>query len=605
YMVRPPMPPVLVLVVDVSYAAAAVGAPGVVAQALRDGLDRLPNADGRARVAIIGVDAQLHFFQMRAGAEPQQLVVGDVDDVYLPAPADLLVNLRDARAGIDAVLARFGAMFGGSRVVGNALGAAIRAAQRLVGSMGGRVVAVLASAPTAGDARVEVRGEAALGTARESELLRAQNAWYKATAAECVRAQVAVDTVFVGAQPMGVESVACLARHTGGTVRHYPAFAAGRPEAAQCAAELAQLVGADAGLEAVLRVRASKGLRMSAYYGSFFLRSLDLLALPSVPRDRCYAADVEIDEALPPVVFFQSALLHTTAAGERRIRVATIAVPTTDNAAAVFHAADAPAVAALLAKKAVDRALEARLEDAREALQHKALEVLGAFKTLCTPSASGAATQLQAPRTLRLLPLLVLAALKHPALRAGSGVRVAERIAAMSDVLTLPPEALVQPLLAARVYALHDLPAAAADAHGAVALPPRLGLSAEDLAPHGIYLVCCGPECLLWLGRSADPALVRSLLDQPSVQAVPSGVLMFPDLGPEFDLNRRAAAIIRRVCALAHDAWTPVTVVCKEDGPPHIRVLLGQRLVEDMDPAAPSYQQFLNQLRDKVNRGSF
>ena len=46
----------------------------------------------------------------------------------------------------------------------------------------------------------------------------------------------------------------------------------------------------------------------------------------------------------------QVALLYTTAFGERRIRVHTLALPVTDNPAVVFEAADAQAIAGLLAK---------------------------------------------------------------------------------------------------------------------------------------------------------------------------------------------------------------------------------------------------------------
>lgn len=38
----------------------------------------------------------------------------------------------------------------------------------------------------------------------------------------------------------------------------------------------------DAGWEAVMRIRCSKGLRVSGFHGHFFIRSTDLLALPQV-----------------------------------------------------------------------------------------------------------------------------------------------------------------------------------------------------------------------------------------------------------------------------------------------------------------------------------
>ena len=37
-----------------------------------------------------------------------------------------------------------------------------------------------------------------------------------------------------------------------------------------------------AGWEAVMRIRCSKGLRISGFHGHFFIRSTDLLALPQV-----------------------------------------------------------------------------------------------------------------------------------------------------------------------------------------------------------------------------------------------------------------------------------------------------------------------------------
>ncbi|KAJ2796245.1 COPII subunit, partial [Coemansia guatemalensis] len=613
YMMRPPMPPVYVFVIDVSYAAVQIGAPGAIARTVQAALDDIPNADGRTKVAFIAVDTALHFFQLRAGSpEPQQLVVGDLEEVFLPSPTDLLVNLQECREGISNLLERFESMFQSNHAVGNALCPAVQAVLRLLGGLGGKVVVVQASAPTIGEGRVEPRAEGKdLGTPRESELLRAQNGWYKNMAAECSRPQIAFDMVFMGQQPMGMETVSSLARYTGGSVFHYPTFmAARRPETERLTRELRQHLAADIGLEAVLRIRASKGLRMAAYYGNFFLRSLDLLALPNVTPNHSYGVDLEIEETLTaPVVYFQTALLHTTAQGERRIRVSTLAVPTTENIHTVFHHADQVAIASLLAKKAVDRALVARLEDAREALQHKALEIIAAFKTECTQASSGATTQLQIPHALRLLPLLTLASLKHTSLRAGNTVSVGARIAAMNLVLTLPPEMGVQPYSVARMFALHDMPPQAgyADESGAVVLPPRLGLSAEALAPRGIYLLYSGVDSFLWFSRDASAAQCHSLLNEPNVGSIPNGVITFPNLGdaPEFELNQRTNAILRQLSSQSHDLWSPMTFICKEDGEPLIRLMLSQRLVEDMDPSAPSYQQFLGQLRDKINRGNF
>lgn len=70
-------------------------------------------------------------------------------------------------------------------------------------------------------------------------------------------------------------------------------------------------------LEAIMRVRASRGLRMAAFHGNFFVRSTDLLAMPAVPQDQSYAIEVQIEENITaPFVVFQTAVLHTTCYGK-------------------------------------------------------------------------------------------------------------------------------------------------------------------------------------------------------------------------------------------------------------------------------------------------
>ncbi|KAJ2745038.1 COPII subunit [Coemansia sp. BCRC 34301] len=621
YMVRPPMPPVYVFIIDVSYASVQLGAPGVIGQTILSALDRIPNIDNRTKVAFIAVDSSLHYFQVRPNStEPQQLVVSDLDDIFLPSPTDLLLNLYECRQGIECLLSRFESMFKTNHSVGNALCPAILAAQKLLGTLGGKVVIMQASPPTIGEGKVEPRTEGKdLGTSRESDLLRPQNTWYKTVAADCSRTQIAFDAVFIGQQPMDIPTVSCLARYTGGSVFYYPSFMATRkPEVDRFSQELSTHLSARVALESVLRVRASKGLRMASYYGNFFLRSLDLLALPNGLPNHSYAVDIEIEDTLTaPVVYFQTALLHTTAYGERRIRVATLALPTTDNIHTVFHHADQVAIASLLSRKAVDRALVAKLEDAREALQHKTLEIIGAFKTECTQSSSGATTQLQIPRSLQLLPFLTLASLKHTSLRGGNNVPSALRMSAINSILTLPAEQGVQPYTVARLYSLHDLPPQAGypdEQTGITVLPPRLGLSAESLLPFGAYLLHDGSDTFLWFGRDVSPALCQALLNVQDVRTIPSGVITFPDLsngaiadGPVagFELNFQVNNILRRLNDLCHNLWKPVTYVCKEEGEPVLRMWMSQRLAEDMDTSAPSYQQFLSQIRDKVNRGNF
>lgn len=60
------------------------------------------------------------------------MVVSDIDDVFLPKPSDILVNLTEARTSIEALLGRLGDMFQESHVVGSCLGSAMQAGFKLI-----------------------------------------------------------------------------------------------------------------------------------------------------------------------------------------------------------------------------------------------------------------------------------------------------------------------------------------------------------------------------------------------------------------------------------------------------------------------------------------
>jgi protein transport protein SEC24 len=172
---------------------------------------------------------------------------------------------------------------------------------------------------------------------------------------------------------------------------------------------------------------------MASFHGNFFVRSTDLLAMPAVPQDQSYAIEIQIEESITaPFVVFQTAVLHTTCygqskppnstpsvadnpwlLGERRIRVITMALPVTSNLSEVFASADQVAIATLLANKAVERSLTHKLEDARDAVTGKMVEILQAYKASMTAAGAGASAQLATSENLKMLPALVLGLLKN------------------------------------------------------------------------------------------------------------------------------------------------------------------------------------------------
>jgi protein transport protein SEC24 len=60
------------------------------------------------------------------------LIVSDLDDVFIPQPEDLLVNIETSKTAIENLLKKLPDMFKNNHVVGNALGPALQAAFKLV-----------------------------------------------------------------------------------------------------------------------------------------------------------------------------------------------------------------------------------------------------------------------------------------------------------------------------------------------------------------------------------------------------------------------------------------------------------------------------------------
>ncbi|KAK0547510.1 COPII subunit [Tilletia horrida] len=660
YMVRPPQPPVYVFLIDISYHGTNSGMVATAARTLLESLDRLPNEDNRTKVAIIGVDTSLHFFCLPPGStDAEMLVVSDLDDVFLPKPNDLLVNLSEARAGIENLLGRFADMFKDTGVVGSAMGAAFQAAYKMVSPIGGKIMCLTASLPSIGPGALKNREDPKLlGTPKESTLLTSASQFYKTFPIDCSRSQISVDMFLFSAAYTDVATLACLPRYTGGQTYFYPAFHASRSEdATKFAHEFAEVLASPISYEAVLRLRATKGLRATAFHGNFFVRSTDLLALPAVPLDQSYAIELEIEETITaPFVVLQSVVLHSTSYGERRIRVVNLALPTTSSMSEVYSSADQIAIATLLANKAVERSIHHRLEDARDALMNKLVDIFTTYKNTMTSSGSGASAQLSIASNLAVLPLLVLALLKHVGIRASSQIPSDLRAYAQALLTTLPTQQLI-PYLHANFYSLHNMPSNAgttvartkevsasllADAAGSdaetaqkngeadtstttaaegekgadgaegktrvielkpsVIFPPKLNLSSERLERHGLYLIEDGQNIFLWIGRDAVPQLTLDVFDVPSYSALRGGKTTLPVL--DNPMNKRVRELVKAVREGKRGVYYPNLYIVKEDGEPSLRLWALSMLLEDRFEGSPSYMQFMGQLRDKVNGGS-
>lgn len=604
YMVRPPQPPVYAFVIDVSSAAIQSGMVAVAARTILESLDSLPNADNRTKIAIIAVSTSLHFFSLPVGAtEGSMLVVPDLTDVFLPKPVDLLVNLTESRPAIESLLGKLSDMFQDSHTVGCALGSGLQAAHQLIGKIGGKIFALSASLPTIGEGVLKARDDPKLlGTSKESQLLNAGNSWYKTFAIECSKNQVSVDMFLFSGSYTDVATLGCLPRYTAGQTYLYPGFNASRSEdAIKFATEFGKVLAMPIGLEAVIRVRASRGIRMSAFHGNFFIRSTDLLALPVVPQDQNYVIELQIEDDIKgSFVVIQTAVLHTTCYGERRIRVITQAMPTTDSIAELYTSADQIALAAYLANKAVERSMSHSLEDARNHITNRLGEMLTVYKNQVTSAAGGASAQLAVPENLLLLPLLCCALTKHVGLREGASIPPDLRAYAQCLLTTLPCQALI-PYIHPRFYSLHNMPPEAGTIggdEGTMILPPALNLTSEKLERHGLFLIEDGQNVFLWVGHDAVPRLIQDVFDLPSYQELQGGKYTLPRLDNPF--SERVCNVVDKTREMRRGVYRPQVYVVKSDAEPALRSWALSLLVEDRMDRMSSYAQYLTTVKGKV-----
>jgi len=347
------------------------------------------------------------------------LVVSDLDDIFIPAPDDLLVNLTESRSVIESFLNKLGNLHKTTQNVSSALPAALSAANKILAPIGGMIAIFQSNIPNCGKNALKKREDPSLyNTSKESQLLQPADSWYKEIALDCSRKQICVNTFIFSGQYTDVATLSVLPRFTGGSIYFYPGFDASRAEDAnKFSSELNRFLSKKVGLEAVLRIRSTRGVSVRACYGNFFLMASDLVQLPNVNPDNCYALEASIDKDLTSeqYICFQGAVLHTSNNGERRIRVFTNVLPVTNNLTEVFANADPRAIAVFTAKKAVEKTLTDKLEDARNLIISTCVDIMGSYKQAFT--ASGQASQLLIIENLALLPVLTQALLKNVSLK--------------------------------------------------------------------------------------------------------------------------------------------------------------------------------------------
>merc|ERR1740116_151055 len=92
----------------------------LICQNMKEMLKQLPvdagQTETKMKVGFMTYDSKINFYNCNAAlAQPQQMTVGDVDDMFVPLAEGLMVDVNQSEAVIDSLLEQIPTMFGETR----------------------------------------------------------------------------------------------------------------------------------------------------------------------------------------------------------------------------------------------------------------------------------------------------------------------------------------------------------------------------------------------------------------------------------------------------------------------------------------------------------
>ncbi|KAG4213912.1 hypothetical protein ERO13_A01G087500v2 [Gossypium hirsutum] len=555
YMVQPPMTPPYFFLIDVSISAVRSVMIEVVAQTIRSCLDELPGFP-RTQIGFITFDSTIRFYNMKA----------NLDDIFVPLPDDLLVNLSESRNVVEKFLDSLPSMFQDNVNVESAFGSALKAAFMVM-------------------SRLKLRGHDlhVYGTDKEHTLRLPEDTFYKQMAADLTKFQIGVNIYAFSDKYTDIASLGTLEKYTGGQVYYYPSFQSSI-HGEKLRHELAKDLTRETAWEAVMRIRCGKGIRFTSYHGNFMLRSTDLLALPALDCDKAYA------------------MQYTASCGERRIRVHTAAAPVVADLGAMYCVADMSAIVSLLCRlgfAAIEKTLTNKLEDARNYLQLRIVKALREYRNLYAVQHQLGARMIY-PESLKFLCLYGLALSKSVPLKGGyADAQLDERCAAGFTMMALPVKKLLKPLYPSLIRIDEFLLKPFAQTNDFKNIVKRLPLVAESLDSRGLYIYDDGFRFVIWFGRMLSPDIARNLIG-PDFAAELSRVMLSRH---DNEMPRRLMGILKKLKESDH-SYYQLSYLVRQGEQPKEGLLLLVNLHEDQMGRTGGYIDWIMQIHRQVQQNA-
>ncbi len=223
--------------------------------------------------------------------------------------------------------------------------------------------------------------------------------------------------------------------------------------------------------------------------------------LASMNADSAVACEIKHDDKLTEEdgVYIQAAILFTSCAGQRRLRILNLALNTSSSMADMYRSCELDAVVNFTAKQSISRLMETNPKAVREQLITSCASILACYRKNCaSPSSAG---QLILPECMKLLPLYTNCLVKSDALAGGPDVGCDDRAFLMSAVSSMDVKSSVA-FFYPRLFPVHDVNPTEKG------LPGQIRCSIEKIRDDGVYLLDNGIYLFMYIGLAIDPAWV-------------------------------------------------------------------------------------------------
>merc|ERR1719278_1564248 len=512
-----PSPPGILFAIDVSYPMIKEGIVSLVCQNMKDILRSLPvdeaagHTASNMKVGFMTYDSKINFYNCNAAlAQPQQMTVGDVDDMFVPLAEGLMVDLDKSEAVIDSLLQAIPAMFAETRETETILGPVIQAGKEAfkAAGMSGKLVVFHHNLPVAAaPGQLKNRDDRkCLGTEKEKQVLAPQTKFYNDLGQECVSVGCSVDLFLFNNAYIDIATLSQVCRLTGGQVYKYTYFQSDL-DGERFISDLAHNVSRPVVFDAIMRVRTSTGVRPTDFFGSFYMANTTDMELASLNSDMSLACEIKHDDKLTEEdgVYIQAALLFTSVSGKRRLRICNLSLNTCDNMGELYRHCDLDTMVNFLAKQNISKLMESSPEQVKEGLMSQCATILACYRKNCaSPSSAG---QLILPECMKLLPLYTNCLIKSDAIAGGSDLGCDDRAFLMNTISSMDIGATVA-FFYPRLLPLHDI--STAEDH-VTDIPGPIRCTIEKISENGVYLLDNGIYLFLYVGLAADPSFIQDV----------------------------------------------------------------------------------------------